>query len=36
MGFWEKWTKKKIKKKCQQLESQKKYIRELEKKLKKK
>ena len=36
MSFWDKWTKKKIKKQCQKLRDQTKYIAHLEKKLKKK
>lgn len=36
MGFWDKWTKKKVKKLCQDTEKQARYIRKLEKKLKKK
>lgn len=36
MGFWDKWTKKKVKKQCEKVQAQAKYIRKLEKKLKKK
>lgn len=36
MGFWDKWTKKKVKKQCAKLRDQAKYIKQLEKKLKKK
>lgn len=36
MAFWDKWTKKKVKKMCRNLKAQEKYIRKLEKKLKKK
>lgn len=35
MGFWDKWTKKKIKKVAQKFTDQEKYIRHLEKKVKK-
>ena len=35
MSFWDKWTKKKIKKSVQQLHEQAAYIKKLEKKLKK-
>lgn len=36
MGFWSNWTKKKVKKQCAKLKNQAKYIKQLEKKLKKK
>lgn len=36
MSFWDKWTKKKVKKRCEKLHAQTKYIKQLEKKLKKK
>jgi hypothetical protein len=36
MSFWDKWTKKKVKKQCEKLYKQTKYIKQLEKKLKKK
>jgi hypothetical protein len=36
MSFWDKWTKKKIKKQCDKLQKQNKYIKQLEKKLKRK
>lgn len=36
MAFWDKWTKKKIKKQCKKLHNQEQYIKHLEKKLKKK
>lgn len=36
MGFWDKWSKKKVKKACQKLKEQDKYIKKLEKKLKRK
>jgi hypothetical protein len=35
MGFWDKWTKKKVKKITEQCRDQAKYIRQLEKKVKK-
>lgn len=35
MSFWDKWTKKKIKKSVRQLREQEAYIKKLEKKLKK-
>lgn len=36
MGFWDKWSKKKVKKACRKIREQEKYIQKLEKKLKKK
>jgi|688.fasta_scaffold732536_2 hypothetical protein len=36
MGFWDKWTKKKVKQQCKKLHEQEKYIKKLEKNLKRK
>lgn len=33
MGFWDHWTKKKVKKLCEKTEEQEKYIKKLEKNL---
>lgn len=36
MSFWDKWTKKKVKKLTKECEAQSRYIKKLERKLKKK